>query len=67
MLKEQVKSFLETSEIPKTSFCKHCGISMTTLIEWQNGKRYISDTLKQRMTDFMVNYVKTLVQLTQNN
>lgn len=64
--KGKVKSFLKISCISKTEFCKKCDISLTTLSQWLNDKRYVSDTLQQKMADFMANYVRTLVELTQN-
>lgn len=63
--KNQVKLFLKISCISKTEFCKKCDISLTTLSQWLSDKRYVSDELQQRMADFMLSYVRTLVELTQ--
>ncbi len=64
--KDKVKLFLEISYIGKTEFCKRANISLTTLCQWLNGNRYVSDTMQQKMADFMANYVKALVELTQD-
>lgn len=36
-LKEQIKSFLEITQMPKTNFCKGAGISLSTLGNILNG------------------------------
>lgn len=64
--KNKVKSFLKISCISKTDFCKKCDISLTSLCQWLNDKRYVSDELQQKMADFMTDYVKALVELTQD-
>lgn len=64
--KNKVRAFLKISCISKTDFCKKCDISLTSLCQWLNDKRYVSDELQQKMADFMVNYVKALVELTQD-
>jgi hypothetical protein len=66
LFKDRVKSFLKCSCISKTTFCRRCDISLTTLDCWLNDKREISDELQQRMADFMAGYVRVLVELTQN-
>jgi len=66
LFKDRVKSFLKCSCISKTTFCRRCDISLTTLDCWLNDKREISDELQQRMVDFMAGYVRVLVELTQN-
>ena len=66
-LKEVIKEFLKRSEMKKTSFCKHCDISITTLHQYFIGERNISSNAEARIRSFMAEYVQSLVELSKSN
>lgn len=63
MLRDRVKLFLDTSELSKVKFCRHVGIAESSLYFFLTGQRDFSDSTKQKIIDFMQDYVKKLVEI----
>lgn len=65
ILKEKTQKFLSTSQINKTDFVKYVGMSITTLNAWLRNERNISNSLENRIADFMSDYVKKLIEISK--
>ena len=63
MFQNNVREFLEVSQLSKTNFCRGVGISATMLNCWLRGERNISMNLENRIREYMQNYVKRLVEI----
>lgn len=62
-LKDRVKMFLDITQINKTKFCKNVDISPSTLSYWLSGERNISVTIANRITDYMTEFTKKLIEI----
>lgn len=63
-LSEQIKSFLEVTEMPKTNFCRNVGISLTTLGNIFSGAD-VSDNTVFAVRDFMSRTLQKLIEISK--
>lgn len=63
-LSEQIKKFLEITEMPKTNFCKHAGISLTTLGNILSGADVSNNTIIN-VSEFMSRTLQRLIEISK--
>lgn len=63
-LGNQIKSFLEVTEMPKTNFCRNAGISMTTLGNIFSGAD-VSDNTVFAVRNFMSRTLQKLIEISK--
>lgn len=63
-LSEQIKKFLEITEMPKTNFCKNAGISLTTLGNILNGADVSNNTIIN-VNEFMSRTLQRLIEISK--
>lgn len=63
-LSNQIRSFLEVTEMPKTNFCRNAGISMTTLGNIFSGAD-VSDNTVFAVRDFMSRTLQKLIEISK--
>lgn len=60
----QIKKFLEITEMPKTNFCKHAGISLTTLGNILSGADVSNNTIIN-VNEFMSRTLQRLIEISK--
>lgn len=60
----QIKQFLEVTEMPKTNFCKHSKISLTTLGNILSGAE-VSDNTIVSVCTFMNRTLQRLIEISK--
>ena len=60
----QIKEFLEITEMPKTNFCKHAGISLTTLRSILSGADVSNNTITN-VSEFMSRTLQRLIEISK--
>lgn len=60
----QIKQFLEVTEMPKTNFCKNSGISLTTLGNILGGAD-VSDNTITNVRSFMSRTLQKLIEISK--
>lgn len=63
-LADQIKKFLEITEMPKTNFCRNAGISLTTLGNIFNGAD-VSDNTITNVREFMSRTLQKLIEISK--
>ncbi len=63
-LSEQIKKFLEITEMPKTNFCRNAGISLTTLGNIFSGAD-VSDNTISNVKGFMSRTLMRLIEISK--
>ena len=63
-LSEQIKKFLEITEMPKTTFCRNAGISLTTLGNIFSGADVSNNTITN-VSEFMSRTLQKLIEISK--
>ena len=63
-ISNQIKRFLEITEMPKTNFCKNSGISLTTLGNILGGAEVSENTIISVRT-FMSRVLQKLIEISK--
>ena len=63
-LSEQIKKFLEITEMPKTNFCRNAGISLTTLGNIFSGADVSNNTITN-VREFMSRTLQRLIEISK--
>lgn len=63
-LSEQIKKFLEITEMPKTNFCRNAGISPTTLGNIFSGADVSNNTIIN-VSEFMRRTLQRLIEISK--
>lgn len=63
-LSEQIKEFLEITEMPKTNFCRNAGISLTTLGNIFSGVDVSNNTIIS-VSEFMSRTLQKLIEISK--
>ena len=56
ILKERIKTFLQTLGVQTTKFADNVGIGRSTLYMWRKGEIKISERLMQKIDDYLKMY-----------